>query len=164
MRPDDSELQQLAIRAGELLEGSGRRLVTAESCTGGWTGKIITDIPGSSAWYIGGLITYSNAMKQVLLGVLADTLEQHGAVSESVVREMARGAMECSEANVALAISGVAGPGGGSKEKPVGTVCIGWLLDDGMALQNTCYLPGDRDEIRARAVAAALRGLIELLS
>ena len=103
-------------------------------------------------------------MKQVLLGVLAGSLELHGAVSEPVVREMAHGAMECSEANVALSISGVAGPGGGSKEKPVGTVCIGWLLDDGMALQNTCFLSGDRDEIRARAVAAALRGLIELLA
>ena len=164
MRPEESELIALSAQTGALLESSGRMLVTAESCTGGWVGKVLTDTPGSSAWYVGGLITYNNAMKQVLLGVLADTLNTHGAVSEPVVREMAHGAMECSEANIALAISGVAGPGGGTAEKPVGLVCIGWLLDDGTALQTTCRFPGDREEVRARAVAAALRGLIELLS
>ncbi len=163
MQPDDAELYRLAGQAGEALSRAGRMLVTAESCTGGWVGQVMTSVPGSSAWYAGGFITYSNTSKQVQLGVQADTLAVNGAVSEAVVREMAHGALECSEANVALAISGIAGPGGGKADKPVGTVCLAWRVDDSAAFETTCLFSGDRQTVRARAVAAALRGLIDLL-
>ncbi len=164
MRPDDAELYQLAEQAGTALQRHDFQLATAESCTGGWVGMAMTAVPGSSAWYERGFITYSNLAKQQQLGVSADTLNAYGAVSEATVSEMARGALQHSAAQVALAISGIAGPGGGTPQKPVGTVCIAWAMNDGTSLTTTCRLSGERDEIRARAVAAALRGVIELLS
>ncbi|MDR3390999.1 MAG: nicotinamide-nucleotide amidohydrolase family protein [Sulfuriferula sp.] len=164
MRPDDAELYQLAEQAGQALHRHGYRLVTAESCTGGWVGMVMTAVAGSSAWYDRGFITYSNDAKQQQLDVSATTLEAYGAVSEATVREMAQGALQHSNGNISLAISGIAGPGGGTPQKPVGTVCIGWALTDGTHLETTCRLGGDREEIRARAVAAALRGVIELLT
>lgn len=163
VKSTDSELYQLAEQAGHALQRHGYQLVTAESCTGGWVGMVITAVPGSSAWYDRGFITYSNDAKQMQLDVLADTLQTHGAVSEATVREMASGALQHSKADISLSISGIAGPGGGTPYKPVGTVCIGWAMRDGTHLETTCRLSGDRDEIRARAVAAALRGVIELL-
>lgn len=163
MRPTDAELYCLAERAGQLLQATGRVLVTAESCTGGWVGQVITAVPGSSAWYVGGFITYSNTAKQMQLGVSAESLTAYGAVSEIVVKEMATGAIECSAANVALAVSGIAGPGGGTANKPVGMVCLAWLMDDGTGMQTTSYFLGDREAVRAQAVAAVLQGLIELL-
>ena len=164
MRPSDAELYQLAEQVGHALKRHGYRLVTAESCTGGWVGMVMTAVPGSSSWYDRGFITYSNDAKQMQLDVSAQTLDTQGAVSEATVREMARGALQHSKANISLAISGIAGPGGGTPSTPVGTVCIAWAMTDGTHLETTCRLSGDRDEIRARAVAAALRGVIELLA
>jgi nicotinamide-nucleotide amidase len=163
-RVTDTELQQLAATLGEALLARGWMVATAESCTGGWVGQILTAIPGSSAWYERGFITYANAAKQDMLGVTAATLETYGAVSEETACEMARGALAHSGAQATLAISGIAGPGGGTPQKPVGLVCYGWALSDGTLMSSTCRLDGDREEIRSRAVAAALRGLIELIA
>jgi nicotinamide-nucleotide amidase len=162
-RITDSELQQLAIELGDKLKARRWMIATAESCTGGWIGQVLTAIPGSSAWYERGFISYANAAKQEMLGVPAATLELHGAVSEETARAMATGALAHSHAQAALAISGIAGPGGGTPQKPVGTVCYGWALADGTQMSSTCRLDGDREEVRSRAVAAALRGLIELI-
>src|SRR6185436_15178270 len=122
----DSELQRLAMRVGALLIDSERRIVTAESCTGGWIAKVMTDIPGSSAWFLGGVVAYSNTLKQSLLGVLPSTLAAHGAVSEATAREMAVGALETLGGQIALAVTGIAGPDGAQPGKPVGTVWFAW--------------------------------------
>ncbi|MFZ0105865.1 MAG: CinA family protein [Thiobacillus sp.] len=162
-RVSDTELNELAAELGEKLRARGWMLATAESCTGGWIGQVITAQPGSSHWYERGFITYANIAKQEMLGVPAETLETYGAVSEETASAMAAGALEHSHAQATLAISGIAGPGGGTPQKPVGLVCYGWALADGTRLSSTCRLDGDREEIRSRAVAAALRGLIDLL-
>lgn len=163
-RVSDEELHQLARELGDMLQARGWMLATAESCTGGWVGQLLTAIPGSSAWYERGFITYANAAKQEMLGVPAEILETHGAVSEETASAMAAGALAHSHAQATLAISGIAGPGGGTPQKPVGLVCYGWALADGTRMSSTCRLDGDREEIRSRAVAAAMRGLIELMS
>jgi len=163
MRPTDAELYQLAEQTGQALSRRGIMLASAESCTGGWVSMLVTAVPGSSAWYERGFITYTNTAKHDMLGVQTATLETFGAVSEPAVLEMAQGALIHSRAHIAVAISGIAGPGGGTPKKPVGTVCIAWAMQDGTRLATTCRLSGNRDEIRARAVAAALRGVIELL-
>ncbi len=162
-RVSDEELHQLALELGEKLLARGWMLATAESCTGGWVGQLLTSLPGSSQWYERGFITYANAAKIEMLGVPEDTLATHGAVSEETASVMAAGALKHSHAQAALAISGIAGPGGGTPQKPVGLVCYGWALADGTVMSSTCRLDGDREEIRSRAVAAALRGLIDLL-
>ena len=162
-RVSDEELHQLATELGDMLQARGWMLATAESCTGGWVGQLLTAIPGSSAWYERGFITYANAAKQEMLGVPAEILETHGAVSEETASAMAAGALAHSHAQATLAISGIAGPGGGTPQKPVGLVCYGWALADGTRMSSTCRLDGDREEIRSRAVAAAMRGLIELM-
>ncbi|HBU30116.1 MAG TPA: damage-inducible protein CinA [Thiobacillus sp.] len=162
-RVSDEELHQLAAELGEKLRARGWMLATAESCTGGWVGQLLTSLPGSSHWYERGFITYANAAKIEMLGVPHATLESHGAVSEETAAAMAAGALKHSHAQAALAISGIAGPGGGTPQKPVGLVCYGWALEDGTIMSSTCRLDGDREEIRSRAVAAALRGLIELV-
>ncbi|HWR77039.1 MAG TPA: CinA family protein [Thiobacillus sp.] len=162
-RVSDEELHQLAAELGDKLRARGWMLATAESCTGGWVGQLLTSLPGSSHWYERGFITYANAAKVEMLGVPEATLESHGAVSEETAAAMAAGALKHSHAHAALAISGIAGPGGGTPQKPVGLVCYGWALADGTLMSSTCRLDGDREEIRSRAVAAALRGLIELL-
>jgi len=162
-RVSDTELNELATELGEKLRARGWMLATAESCTGGWVGQLITALPGSSHWYERGFITYANIAKQEMLGVPTETLETHGAVSEETASAMAAGALKHSHAQATLAISGIAGPGGGTPQKPVGLVCYGWALADGTLLSSTCRLDGDREEIRSRAVAAALRGLIDLL-
>ena len=163
-RVSDEELRQLAREVGDRLHARGWMLATAESCTGGWVGQLLTAIPGSSAWYERGFITYANAAKQEMLGVPAATLDSFGAVSEETAQAMAVGALAHSHAQAALAISGIAGPGGGTPHKPVGLVCYGWALADGTQMSSTCRLDGDREEIRSRAVAAALRGLIDLIA
>jgi nicotinamide-nucleotide amidase len=163
-RVSDAELHQLARELGDMLQARGWMVATAESCTGGWVGQLLTAIPGSSAWYERGFITYANAAKQEMLGVPAEILETFGAVSEETASAMAAGALAHSHAQATLAISGIAGPGGGTPQKPVGLVCYGWALVDGTRMSSTCRLDGDREEIRSRAVAAALRGLIELMS
>jgi nicotinamide-nucleotide amidase len=162
-RVSDEELHQLAGELGELLRARNWMLATAESCTGGWVGQLVTALPGSSQWYERGFITYANAAKIEMLGVPAATIDEHGAVSEQTASAMAAGALAHSHAQAALAISGIAGPGGGTRQKPVGLVCYGWALADGTVMSSTCRLDGDREEIRSRAVAAAMRGLIELL-
>ncbi len=162
-RVSDAELNELARQLGEKLHARGWMLATAESCTGGWVGQLLTAVPGSSAWYERGFITYANASKAEMLGVPAATLESFGAVAEETAQAMADGALAHSHAQAALAISGIAGPGGGTPQKPVGLVCYGWALADGTRMTSSCRLDGDREEIRSRAVAASLRGLIDLL-
>lgn len=164
--PDDATLLELAQQTGEQLEQNGLKLATAESCTGGWVGQIITAIPGSSSWYDRGFITYSNAAKQQMLHVQPQTLAQHGAVSEPTAREMAQGALIRSEAQIVIAVTGIAGPSGGSVEKPVGTVCFAWLLETAFttsANSATCHFSGDRKTIRQQSVAMALQGMLTLL-
>ncbi|MTW21963.1 nicotinamide-nucleotide amidase [Allochromatium palmeri] len=158
------ELTQSAARVGECLRARRWRLATAESCTGGWIAKTITDIAGSSDWFDRGFVTYSNAAKQEMLGVDAGLIEDHGAVSAPVVRAMVEGALTHSQAEVALAVSGIAGPGGGSPEKPVGTVWFAWgRIGDGVMTRCECFA-GEREAVRAQAVRAALMGLLDVLS
>lgn len=156
------ELSALATRLGEQLMVRHATLVTAESCTGGWIAKVVTDIPGSSAWFDRGFITYSNAAKQQMLGVREDTLSTHGAVSEATVREMAQGTLANSSASLGVAVSGVAGPGGGTPEKPVGTVWLAWAARGGALLTEQRLFDGDRQAVRRQAVARALQGLLTL--
>lgn len=155
-----SDLAQLAMQLGACLEAAGWRLTAAESCTGGWIAKCLTDIAGSSRWFECGFVTYSNAAKQALLGVEEATLSTEGAVSEAVVREMALGALSRSRAEVAVAVSGIAGPDGGTMTKPVGTVCFGFALAERVDTE-TVRFDGDRAAVRQASVAHALLGLIE---
>lgn len=160
---DDASLARLALRLSRALLASRLSVATAESCTGGWLAKVLTDIPGSSRWFECGFVTYSNAAKQRDLGVPARLLERHGAVSEAVVRAMARGAMRATGADRAVAISGIAGPDGGTPTKPVGTVWIAWARREGrrILVEVAGYrFRGDRDRVRREGVAAALRGLL----
>lgn len=161
--PDDPALQALAAQLGEAALARGWMLVTAESCTGGWVSQVLTAVAGSSSWFDRGFVTYSNAAKVELLGVSAADLQTHGAVSETVVAQMAGGALAHSAARAALAVSGIAGPGGGSADKPVGTVCFGWATDGAVASSETCHFVGDRAAIRRQAVAHALGGLLRRL-
>ncbi|MDT8387494.1 MAG: RNA 2',3'-cyclic phosphodiesterase [Thiogranum sp.] len=147
----------------EQLSRRGQRLATAESCTGGWVAKVCTDRAGSSAWFDSGFVTYNNAAKQDLLNVSANTLDRYGAVSAPTVQEMAAGALAHSHAEWALAISGIAGPGGGSPEKPVGTVWLAWAGPGGWQQVRQFQFEGDRDAVRRQAVDAALDGLLEQL-
>jgi nicotinamide-nucleotide amidase len=159
----DEELYRLAESVGSALKQRAMMLVTAESCTGGWVGEAVTEVPGSSDWYDRGFVTYSNEAKKEMLGVAAATLELHGAVSEPTVREMASGALKNSRAQAALAISGIAGPGGGTAEKPVGTVWLAWGFANGAVASERRQFAGDRREVRRQAVERALLGLLERL-
>ena len=159
------ELGELAVRVGAKLHAAGRRLATAESCTGGWIAKELTDIAGSSQWFECGFVTYSNAAKVRDLGVPADMLARCGAVSEPVVREMACGALRVTGSDVAVAVSGIAGPDGGTAEKPVGTVWFCVAARQGVAVTHHCELKrydGDRAAVRESAVAHALRLILQL--
>lgn len=155
-----TEHHDLATAIGHALVGSHFTLATAESCTGGWLAKILTDIAGSSAWFERGFVTYSNAAKIEMLRVNPLTLETVGAVSEQVVLEMATGAIKHSHADVAVSISGIAGPGGGTPEKPVGTVWFAWAGRQHQPVAEHYYLPGDRESIRAQSVLIALQGIL----
>jgi nicotinamide-nucleotide amidase len=159
----DAELNRLAERAGRVLQGAAMLLASAESCTGGWVGEVLTSIPGSSAWYERGFITYSNDAKREMLGVSERTLREHGAVSEETAREMALGALKHSRAQAALAVTGVAGPGGGTPEKPVGMVCFAWAIKDRALVSTTRQLQGDRAAVRQQSVAIALQGFLQLI-
>ncbi len=159
LNPTDEALRQLAESLGKRLLAARDRLVTAESCTGGWIAKAVTDIPGSSDWFDCGMAAYSYEAKQALLGVRPQTLETHGAVSRETVIEMVSGALVNSGASVAVAVTGIAGPGGGSEGKPVGTVWIGWKRRGGYARAEVFHFDGDRESVRRQTVAAALRGL-----
>lgn len=154
----------LASQLGELLEARDLKITTAESCTGGGISEAITAISGSSAWFEYGFVTYANSAKQALLGVTSKSLESYGAVSEQVVVEMAQGALEKSGADIAIAVSGVAGPGGGSEEKPVGTVWLAWA-QKGKGVSASMFLfPGDRLQVRSRAVVEGMLGAIRKLA
>ena len=158
------ELEVLAAKLGALLLANGEKLATAESCTGGWVAQCLTAISGSSDWFERGFVTYSNEAKQEMLGVEPETLLKHGAVSETTASAMAAGALRHSHANWALSITGIAGPAGGSLEKPVGSVCFGWVGPDGRVEVESCFFPGSREEIRSQSVAHALTGLLERAS
>lgn len=160
----DSELLQLAQQLGERLRDAREHLVTAESCTGGWIAKCMTDIAGSSDWFDCGMVAYSYEAKQALLGVRPETLENHGAVSRETVIEMVSGALVNSGASVAVAVTGIAGPGGGSADKPVGTVWVGWKRRGGYARAEIFHFDGDREAVRRQTVAAALRGVGALVA
>jgi nicotinamide-nucleotide amidase len=152
----DDHLYQLSQRLGEQLLQRNWRIATAESCTGGGVAAAITAIPGSSAWFEYGIVSYANAAKEKLLGVSNTTLVREGAVSEAVVIEMARGVLALSGADVAVAISGVAGPSGGSPDKPVGTVWFAWAIATGEIKTELKHFDGDRAEVQASAVVWAL--------
>jgi len=154
-------LPAIVERLAALLIARGDMLATAESCTGGWVAKVCTDLAGSSAWFERGFVTYSNEAKQEMLGVAAGTLASFGAVSEQTVVEMAAGALAHSRARWALAISGVAGPGGGTPDKPVGCVWLAWAGPDDWRLTRRCQFAGDRDAVRRQAVHTALQVLVE---
>ena len=153
----------LEATIGELLRKQDRTLAVAESCTGGWLAKCLTDIAGSSQWFERGFVTYSNAAKREMLGVRSATLLREGAVSEAVVLEMANGVLDHSRADIAVAISGIAGPGGAVPGKPVGTVCFAWAIKDDIHQQDTRYFEGDREAVRQQSVACALQGLLDVL-
>lgn len=161
--PTDEELHVLAAAVGALLEARGQHIVTAESCTGGWIAKLFTDIPGSSGWFEGAAVSYGNEAKQAMLGVTAATLDQYGAVSRECALEMVAGALGRLDATIAVAVTGIAGPGGGSPEKPVGSVWLAWMCTDGAAHAELRHFDGDRDAVRRRTVAAALDGVRKLL-
>jgi nicotinamide-nucleotide amidase len=154
----------LAAQVGALLKSHGLMLATAESCTGGGVAQAITEVAGSSAWFERGFVTYSNLSKQQMLDVREATLKQHGAVSEMTVREMVAGALQHSAAQVALAVSGIAGPDGGTVDKPVGTVWFAWGIKGGEVHAQRYQLDGNRAEVRARSVRIALQGVINLLN
>jgi nicotinamide-nucleotide amidase len=155
-------VNELARKVGAALKTRGLLLVTAESCTGGWVAMELTAIAGSSAWFERGYVTYSNAAKREELGVEQATLERHGAVSEETAREMAAGALQHGRGQVALAITGVAGPAGGSRDKPVGTVCFAWARGSKISSE-TRRFGGNRESVRRQSVLHALQGVLELL-
>lgn len=155
-RMTDSELMQLSEQVGQALKARGATVTTAESCSGGWVAKTLTDIAGSSAWFERGFVTYSNEAKSQMIGVSEATLLDHGAVSEPVVVEMAIGALRAARADYAISVSGIAGPDGGSAEKPVGTVWFGVASASGQGVtQRECFA-GDREAVRRQATAYAL--------
>ena len=155
-------MEELARRLGEKLKHARALLAAAESCTGGWAAQVVTSVAGSSAWFERGFVTYSNDAKREMLGVRPETLAAHGAVSEETAREMARGALARSKASLALAITGVAGPGGGSADKPVGMVCFAWASADRVRSE-TRQFSGDRKSVREQSVVRALEGVLEHL-
>ncbi|OVZ92677.1 nicotinamide-nucleotide amidase [Yersinia alsatica] len=157
----EKQLRQLSIAVGNKLKERGAWVTCAESCTGGWVAKALTDIAGSSAYFDRGFVTYSNAAKHDLLGVQESTLESYGAVSEAVVQEMARGALRKANADFAISISGIAGPDGGSAEKPVGTVWFAFATGEGQIVARKQLFHGDRDAVRLQATVFALQTLLD---
>jgi nicotinamide-nucleotide amidase len=155
--------QDLPVLVGRALHARTWMMATAESCTGGMIASAITDIAGSSAWFDSGFITYSNNAKQSMLGVSDQALHHHGAVSEVVVLEMAQGALDNSAANISVAVSGIAGPGGGTDAKPVGTVWVAWATEN--LNKARCFrFSGDRAQVRVQTVEAALQGILDILN
>jgi len=157
-------MEQLAIDLGNQLLRNKLVIAVAESCTGGWLSKMITDVAGSSQWFDRGFITYTNSAKIDLLAVKSTTLEEHGAVSEQTVAEMAQGAIKQSQADLAIAISGVAGPGGGSEAKPVGTVCFAWARRSVFCETETKLFAGDREQVRYQAACHAISQILRKLA
>jgi len=159
----DAELARLAVELGTALRRKRAKLAVAESCTGGWVAKCVTDVAGSSQWFDRGFVVYTNRAKQDLLGVSPQALLQFGAVSAQAAKEMAEGALIRSNADLALGITGIAGPDGGSPDKPVGTIWFGWAVRGQPAETRQMRFDGDRDAVRRAAVAAALTRMIELI-
>lgn len=163
--PSDENLLALAHRLAERFQDSDWSLATAESCTGGWIAKLLTDVPGCSAWFERGFVSYSNESKQELLAVPASVLEEHGAVSEATVQAMTEGALRHSRANLAVSVSGIAGPGGNRPDKPLGLVWFTWGLleaDGQIRLRSEQQVfNGNRDAVRRQAVARALQGVLD---
>jgi nicotinamide-nucleotide amidase len=155
-------LEELASQVGDRLVSRNESLATAESCTGGWVSMLVTAITGSSAWFDRGFVSYSNEAKQEMLAVDKQVIEKHGAVSEETARSMVQGAIENSNAQVGLSITGIAGPGGGTIDKPVGTVCFGWMVD-GQCDTETCHFSGDRNQVREQSVRHVLTTLLDRL-
>lgn len=164
MDPDDNDLLARAEQLGRALQAGHQSVVTAESCTGGWIAKLITDVAGCSAWFEAGIVAYSYEAKQALLGVRAETLLREGAVSEETALEMVSGALIRSGADLAVAVTGIAGPSGGTEDKPVGSVWIAWTQRGGYPVARLFHFDGDREAVRRRTVAAALDGLLALVS
>jgi nicotinamide-nucleotide amidase len=162
--PTDAELTAWAEQVANDVQRHQLMLATAESCSGGWIAKVLTDLSGSSAWFEGGVVSYSNALKQAVLGVRQETLERFGAVSEETALEMVSGALDRFDAGVAVAVTGVAGPTGGSPQKPVGTVWIGWKRRGVDAHATLFHFAGDREAVRRQTVAAALAGIRKTLT
>lgn len=163
MKYTDAALNRLAARVGRHLLTTQRWTATAESCTGGWIAKALTDVAGSSQWVLEGFVTYSNAAKARTLGVPRAMLRKHGAVSEEVARAMAQGALRRAKVSIAVAVTGIAGPGGAVAGKPVGTVWLAWAVARGTKVQvstHLCHFRGDREAVRRKTVQAALRGLL----
>lgn len=162
--PTDDALHDLASRVGEQLQAQRLMLVTAESCTGGWIAKMVTDVPGCSAWFDCGVAAYSYEAKQALLGVRPETLLDHGAVSRETCVEMVSGALIASGGSFAVAVTGIAGPTGGAPDKPVGTVWIGWKQRGGYPHAELFHFAGDREAVRRQTVAHALSGILKTLT
>jgi nicotinamide-nucleotide amidase len=162
--PTDAELYSVAQTVAIAAQERRLNVVTAESCTGGWIAKTLTDLPGSSAWFDAGIVTYSYEAKQSLLGVNPRTLETTGAVSEQTVIEMVSGALSRFGAGLAVAVTGIAGPSGGTADKPVGTVWIGWKRRGGYAHARLFHFAGDREAVRRQTVGAALDGMLRTLT
>ena len=160
---NQSKLIEISSKLGGLLITKGLSFTSAESCTGGWVSQSLTSVPGSSGWFGYGFVVYSNAAKSKILGVSTDTLNKFGAVSEEVVEEMIRGALEKSGADLGVAISGIAGPGGGSEHRPIGTVCFAWLLKGREVVTLTEVFKGNRDKVRFSSVKKALLISINLI-
>jgi nicotinamide-nucleotide amidase len=161
--PANLDIENIAIQIGSALKSHGLTLATAESCTGGAVASAITDIAGSSEWFERGFITYSNEAKREMLGVTQDTLMRYGVVSEAVVRDMVAGALYHSHAQLALAVSGIAGPAGGTLNTPIGTVWFAWGIKGGQCVACLHHLSGNRAEIRMRSVRIAFQGVLDLL-
>jgi nicotinamide-nucleotide amidase len=162
--PTDAQLTAWASQVADDVQRHRLMLVTAESCTGGWIAKVLTDLAGSSAWFDAGVVTYSYAAKEALLGVRRETLERTGAVSRETALEMVSGALARFDAGVAVAVTGIAGPTGGTPDKPVGTVWIGWQKRGGEARARLFQFAGDREAVRRQTVAQALIGIRETLT
>lgn len=163
---DHESIRKLAAAVVNDMAEAGKAVSTAESCTGGWVSKALTDIPGSSAVFHYGVVSYSNGAKEHILGVTNATIEEHGSVSEPVVEEMAEGVLNLSGSDIAVAVSGIAGPDGGTKEKPVGTVWFAWAMRSGGKIRtetHRAHFDGDRDLIRELTVAHALQGVLDRL-
>ena len=159
---EEDRLYELAGKLGSILHRYGHKLTVAESCTGGWICQAITDVPGSSAWFDRGFVTYTNEAKQDLLDVPKSILDNHGAVSAETVQAMTAGALRHSLADCALAVSGIAGPSGATDAKPVGTVWFSWQKRDGICTSLKQQFDGDRRSVRRQAVAEALLGLLAI--
>lgn len=159
----DDKLYELAAQVGATLKAKGLMMATAESCTGGWIAQAVTAVPGSSEWFERGFVTYTYISKREMLGVKSETLNEFGAVSEHTVREMTVGALERSHAQVAVSVSGTAGPSGGTPQKPVGTVCFGWGVKDGLVQTAVKHFKGDREAVRRQAVVFALERVLAII-